>query len=139
MPGWKEAGDQTRLRIVEAAKRYVIEGESQNDEWLGTRTIFRPAFAGYRALYLLLAESPEFVKQLPIDIWQKWAAIIVSYPLNSFGDDEMIPHQLLVTYAYTSAPDEVIAAILTQIDADDDRGESFYFPQKLEVCCDIKF
>jgi len=139
MPGWKEATDHTRSRIIEAAKHYVIKGEPRNDEWLGMRTIFRPAFSGYRALYLLFHESPEFVKQVPINVWQKWAAIVVSYPLNSFGGDEMIAHQLLATAVYSSAPDEVINAVLTRIDADNKRGESFYFHQRLEACWDIKF
>jgi hypothetical protein len=49
LPGWEEADTETRKRIVEAGKRYVREGEPQNDEWVGTNTLFRPAFSGYRA------------------------------------------------------------------------------------------
>ena len=140
LPGWQEADAETQSRIIEAAKKYVVEGEPQNAEWVGTNTIFRPAFSAYRALYLLLAESPEFIEQLPAEIWQKWAATIVSYPLNSQGNDkEMLPHQFLVARAYEHAPDEVIEAILKQIDWENEKGDIILFPQRLDVCWDDKF
>ncbi len=139
LPGWQEADGPTRKRIVDAAKRYVVDCQPNNAEWVGTNNVFRPAFAGYRALYLLLSESAPFVEGLSEDIWAKWAAIIVSYPLNSFGDDEMIPHKDLVERAYRAAPDEVIKTILKRIDAANEKDESFYFPQRLEVCWDDRF
>jgi hypothetical protein len=139
LPGWQEADGPTRKRIVDAAKRYVVDGQPGNDEWVGTNIVFRPAFAGYRALYLLLAESAAFVEELSDDLWAKWAAIIVSYPLNSFGGDEVIPHQQLVERAYRAAPDEVIKTVLKLIDGANQKDESFYFPQRLEVCWDGRF
>jgi hypothetical protein len=139
LPGWEEADVETRRRIIEAAKRYVIDGEPQNSEWVGTNTMFRPAFSGYRALYLLLTESPEFIEQLSSDIWRKWAAIIVSYPRSSHSGDEKIPHQSLVAQAYIHAPDEVIKTILKKIDVENEKGEIIFFPQNWDVCWDDKF
>jgi hypothetical protein len=139
LPGWKEADAKTRARILEAAKRYIRDGEPQNNEWVGTNMMFRPAFSGYRALYLVLAESPEFIKELSKGTWRKWAAVIVSYPLNSHGGDEMVPHQILVTGAYTYAPDEVINTVLKQIDAENEKGGFILFPQRLDVCWEDKF
>ena len=139
LPGWEEADEPTQTRIVEAAKGYLIDGEPKNAEWVGTNVMFRPAYSGYRALYLLLAEAPDVVEGLSHDVWAKWAAIIVSYPLNTYGGDEMIPHQRLVEKAYTAAPEKVLRAILTQIDAANDKDESYYFPQRLRVCWDERF
>ena len=139
LPGWEEADSETRARIIEAAKKYVIDGDPQNDQWVGTTVMHRPAFSGYRALYLLLDESPEFIKQLSGDIWRKWAAVIVSYPLNSHGGEEMIPHQFLVAKAYYHAPDEVIQTILNQIDAENEGAGIILFPQRLDVCWDDNF
>jgi hypothetical protein len=139
LPGWEEADAETRKRIVEAAKQYLKVGEPQNDVWVGKNTLFRPAFSGYRALYLLLAEAPEFIEQLSSDIWRKWAAIIVSYPMNSRSGDEMIPHQILVAQAYKHAPDEVTQTTLRQIDADNEKGRIIFFPQRLDICWDDKF
>ncbi len=140
LPGWQEAEAETRTRIIEAAKRYVVEGEPQNAEWIGTNKIFRPAFSGYRAFYLLLAEFPEFVARLSVEVWQKWAATIVSYPLNSHGNDkEMLPHQFLVARAYEHAPDAVIETVLQQIDWENKKGDLILFAQRLDVCWDEKF
>lgn len=141
LPGWEAADAETRKRFIEAAKRYVSKGEPQNNKWVGTNILFRPAFSGYRALYLLLAEAPEFIEQLSNDIWRKWAAVIVSYPLNSHGGDEMIPHQYLVAQAYAHAPDEVIQTILKQIDSENESEKSgiILFPQRLNACWDDKF
>ncbi|PXF58329.1 MAG: hypothetical protein C4B59_13450 [Candidatus Methanogaster sp.] len=60
LPGWKAADAATKARIVETAKRYVREQDPKTQEWLGTNTIYRPVFAGYRALRLLLQEAPDF-------------------------------------------------------------------------------
>jgi hypothetical protein len=139
LPGWEEANEKTRARIVKAAKTYVMDGDPQNDKWVGTNIMFRPAFSGYRALYLLLAESPEFVENISAAIWQKWAAVIVSYPLNSYGGDEMIPHQSLISKAYTCAPDEVIQTVLKQVAAENENSGIILFPQRLNVCWDEKF
>jgi hypothetical protein len=138
-PGWEDADEPTKKRMVEAAKRYIHEGQPQNDRWVGTNIIFPPALSGYRALFLLLAESPQFVEELSLDIWAKWAATIVSYPLNSYGGDEMLPHNRLVEKAYTAAPEKVIEAIMMQIASANDKEEPYYFPQRLEVCWDAKF
>jgi len=139
LPGWKEADDHTRSRILAAAKQYVIKGEPQNDQWVGTKVMFRPAFSGYRALYLLQAEYPEFIESVSPDSWRTWAAVIVSYPLNSHGGDEMIPHQILLSKAYAHAADEVIQTILKQIDAENEQGETIILPQRLDVCWDDRF
>lgn len=139
LPGWNEADEETQVRIIEAAKIYVVKGDPQNKEWVGTTNVFRPAFAGYRALYLLLVECKDFFDQLSAAVWQKWAAVIVSYPLNSYGGDEMIPHELLVGKAYQYAPEDVIQTIFKQIDAENDGQAIILFPQRLDACWDQQF
>jgi hypothetical protein len=49
LPGWGAADSMTRARIVEAAERYVFEGDPRTDEWLEKGSPHRPALAGYRA------------------------------------------------------------------------------------------
>lgn len=99
LPGWNSADAKTRGRIIEAAKKYVIAQDPNTSEWLGTNTVHRPAFAGYRALLLLLQEAPEFLSTLPPVVWEKWAPIIIAYPVSSgIGDED--PHQKIVSLAY---------------------------------------
>ncbi len=70
LPGWQETDPHTRQRIVEAAKRYLRERDPEPDRWLGTNTWHRPAFAGYKALRLVLATEPEFISGLSAADWR---------------------------------------------------------------------
>ena len=65
--------------------------------------------------------------------------IIVSYPLNSHGGDEMTPHEILVQNAYSQGPQEVVQTVLKQIEGENERGELIYFPQRLNSCWDANF
>jgi len=82
LPGWQAADADTRVRIVEAAKRWVLEGDPRTEEWLGKDVVYRPAFAGYRALCLLLRFAPDLVEELPTDVWEKWAPIVLDFPVT---------------------------------------------------------
>jgi len=73
LPGWQEADLLTRERITEAAKVYLRERNPEPDRWLGTGVWYRPAFAGYKALRLVLASNPDFVADLSPEDWIRWA------------------------------------------------------------------
>ena len=44
--GWQDADDTVRSRIVRAAETYLRIGSPDNDLWLGTNKLHRPALAG---------------------------------------------------------------------------------------------
>lgn len=135
LPGWKAADSTSRKRIVQAAKRYVREQDPKTTEWLGKNILYRPAFAGYRALLLLLQEEPHFLSELPADIWQKWAPIIIAYPVPSgFGDES--PHLTLVEMAYRHAPEEIIKTLLLMIDKENAEGNHIFITRKVQKCWD---
>ncbi len=125
LPGWETADDDTKFRIVEAAKRYIVEGDPQTDEWFGKDITYRPAFAGYRALCLVLGFAPEFLQELPADVWEKWIPIILDFPVTLNTDEEKDTHLRLVAMAYDRAPDCLISALLTLIDYEDAKGPVF--------------
>lgn len=135
LPGWKAADQTTRKRIVEAAKRYVHEQDPRTSEWLGENILYRPAFAGYRALLLLLQEEPHFLSELPADVWQKWAPTIIAYPVPSnFGDESL--HLTLVEMAYRYAPEEIIKTVLLMIDKENAEGDHIFITRKVQKCWD---
>lgn len=106
LPGWKISDNGIRERIIEAAKRYVLEGEPKNQEWIGRNIIFRPAMAGYRAIRLIFREGPEYISELDPLIWQKWAAIILAYPMRSSEKADLLDDGL-VKIAYICASSEI--------------------------------
>lgn len=135
LPGWKTAESETRVRIVEAAKKYVMEQDPEVHEWLGTNTLYRPAFAGYRALRLLLQEAPDFIRTIPAEVWKKWAPVILAYSI--FGDIEgEEPHQIMVKISYQFAPTEIIECLMCLIDKEDEERGQISITRKVEGCWD---
>jgi predicted NACHT family NTPase len=115
LPGWQTANPATRIRIVETAKHYVLEQGPEGQKWLRKDIMYRPAFAGYKAFRLLLLEAPQFVATLPVDVWKRWAPIILAVPTASINGGTPDTQQL-VKLAYQSAPDEIITTLLVVID-----------------------
>jgi predicted NACHT family NTPase len=135
LPGWKETGAETKWRLVEAAKSYLLKQDPETNRWLGNNTFYRPAFAGYRALRLVLHEDTDFILNLPVEVWQKWAPVILSYPTPS-GTDEEQPHLALVSLAYRFAPNEIIQTLVRLIDKENEGGGHVFITRKIRTCWD---
>ena len=135
LPGWQEANRETRLRIVRAAEDYVAKADPHTERWLCTNKVHRPAFAGYRALLLLQHQSPHSLQAIPDEAWQKWAPMIVAYPIITGTGDEA-PHQSLVREAYEHAPEEVIDTLMLLIDDENEDSEYLHITRKIESCWD---
>lgn len=138
LPGWKNADVVIRHRIVEAAKRYVLEQDPKTHDWLGKDIIHRPAFAGYRALQLLLQELPDFISSIPTDVWKKWAPIILTYPISnsdSIGKN-VETHNKLIKLSYQYAPDEIIQTLMTMIDKENKESGCISITHEVEDCWD---
>ena len=75
MPGWGEADESLRRRIVACAERYLAEAETSIDAWLGREPmpVYRNAIAGLRAFILLKHVSPEGYARIADATWRKWA------------------------------------------------------------------
>lgn len=114
LPGWKAADDETHVRIVQAAREYVLEGNPYNELWLGIdgAPMYHPALAGYRALRLLHKEDPGFLGIVPPAAWGRWAGIILSYPVVSEGEEAEVK-TALACMAYSQAGEAVRDAFRT--------------------------
>ena len=137
LPGWLNIDSNMRMRIVEAAKRYLIEHDPETNKWIGTNTMYRPAFAGYRALYLLLQEYPDYLYVLSNTIWGKWASIIIAYPVSSGLGEEGL-HNKLISLAYKNAPEQIIENLLIMIDKENNENSNVYITSKLKECWDSR-
>ena len=113
-PGWQNADQETQKRIVNAARSYLSTTLISDGKWFRSDSIFPPNLVGYRALFLLFQEEPEYVHSLPKEMWVKWAATIVAYPIWTGTFDEE-PYCLL-KLAYQKAPASICCYALKQID-----------------------
>jgi nucleoside phosphorylase/predicted NACHT family NTPase len=111
-PGWAQADDGTRARIIAAAKWYLRYGDPDLAAWIGKNVLSFRAAGGYRALRLLLHEEPGYLADLAPALWERWAPIVLGFPVST-GDDtggEEAQEDLL-TLAYRDAPAQVIATL----------------------------
>lgn len=135
--GWLASNTATKTRIIEAAKQYILKADPQTYEWLGTNKISYSAIGGYRALRLIVQEDNQFLNTLPKDIWQRWAAIILSYPSSSLEKERSI-REGLVTLAYQFAPDEILHTLSVLIDAENNQGDYLFSLSKVKDCWDAR-
>ncbi len=138
LPGWKDADDVTRRRIVAGAKLFLRLGDPHNDRWIGTNTLHRPALAGYRAMVLLAHEEPKALAGLTPELWDRWAGAIVGFPSSSsnIGNPKLTID--LVHLAYEHAPEAVIFTLLRIIDKEDREYDRVSMLQKVAGCWDAR-
>lgn len=122
LPGWAELDESLRQRCVDAAGTYLNNADPKTADWLGTRTIYWPAVAGYRALLLLRRLRPKALARLPSDSWSRWAAAVVAYGPLDHGTQA--DQGLLLEQAVRNAPGEVAKAILAEVDRDNREHQS---------------
>lgn len=133
--GWKSADAKTRRRLVNAALKYVLEEDPKTQEWLGENILHRPAFAGYRALRLLLKQAPGRLVSIRHDVWVKWAPITLAFPTSSGLADETLDKKLLAM-AYQHAPEDIIRTLEIMIDKENSEIDHIYIVREVESIWD---
>ena len=140
-PGWTEIDDETKRRMVAAAKQYLMAWDSRPDDWLGARIVHFEDFAGYRALLIVESFDPDFLHSLSAERWANVAPAILGFPTSSgFGIESEEAQRRLAGVAYAQAPDAVIAAIVKLIDREnaDEQSHHLYILQRVGACWDEK-
>ena len=131
-PRWAVLAQHLQNRLVAAARRYLDVGDCAPEEWLGTETFHRPAYAGYRALVLLRRLDPDALGTLPASVWQRWAPIIMAAHV-AHGAGTREDKQALLDLARAYAADELFAAAVTLIESADERGDSIDYDLELAL------
>lgn len=135
LPGWIEADDSTKERILNAARLYLSDGDPENQAWLGINNFCYSALLGYQALILLRQQAPTFILSLSAEEWQKWTAIILAYP--NWGRNEDREHrQEFIKRAYQNAPSEFIKVLMLLIEKDNRENGSVHINSLIVNCWD---
>jgi hypothetical protein len=136
LPGWQITDELTHTRIVRAAKEYIVRGQPDDGVWLGTNVIHRPTYAGYRALVLVANLDRAFLETIKQGDWEKWAAIIVGFPISMGTMDIKDPALELIKLAYANASERVIFALCRTIDSENQATASgdIHIHHKMMIC-----
>jgi predicted NACHT family NTPase len=136
LPGWENADEQVRTRIIDAAIIYVLQSDPEGSRWPGGDTWPISAIAGYKALCLLLKKSPSAINTLPPETWRKWASAIMAYP--DYSSEEQSQKKALVCRAYEHAPDKITNTLLALIENENARDRAPYDIDAVEACWDTR-
>jgi hypothetical protein len=122
-PGWQTADPATRERILIAAERYLRGADPQPDEWFGQNKIWEPAWAGYRALRLLIKIAPERLTDMGAAPWERWAPVIIAWPRD--GVEEAEWNDAAVAKCFQHTPDTAARWFSKMLDANLHDGRAY--------------
>lgn len=122
-PTWQLLDEGSRLRVLDAAERYVQSRAGSVVEWAADGGRTWGMWAGYRALWLLESQATERLAQLPGSVWAAWGPVIVTERTYSSDEKGTAGRKNLLGRAYAAAPEEVTrAARQLLLDEDGDGG-----------------
>ena len=145
MPGWNEADETLRRRILTGAEQYLVEAETSIDDWLGHEPmpVYRNAIAGLRAFILLKQVSSEGYARIAVETWRKWAPVIVGLRRRTVIENSTAIAAILAD-ALNHAPAEFVNAVRTIIHLERQRmrapnatppvGLPFFILKNLDGC-----
>ncbi|MDG2990449.1 hypothetical protein L3556_05805 [Candidatus Synechococcus calcipolaris G9] len=131
LPGWQDAEEAIQIRIIEGAKEYVQKQDDVDYDWIGTNTFNRPALAGCRALQLLSTKSSDFLENLPPEIWQRWAPIIIGTRISNQHEDSYLE---IARHAYLNASQEFIQTLIALINKENQEHSYLSVIDHLDRC-----
>ncbi|MDC3985934.1 5'-methylthioadenosine/S-adenosylhomocysteine nucleosidase family protein [Polyangium jinanense] len=137
-PGWQDADQGIRERILAAAKHYIMTHDPKPEKWLGKRVYYWPAIGGYRGLFLLWTLATGWVEALPSPVWQRWAPVALGYPPEFHEHPTTELHRQLVGLTYRHAPNETLAALDVLFDEESRRGNEVFVTRELAHCWDAR-
>jgi hypothetical protein len=104
-PGWQEADDSTRERLVQLADTYLRQATPLADAWFDkpNHTGGDYAIAGMKAIWLLRRQAPDQFAMLGAETWKTWTpAILGCQAFDGEADDA--DTIALISEAYHIAP-----------------------------------
>jgi len=110
MPGWKSADEPTKQRMLDAAEKYLVVGQTSIAQWIGTTLLQRNDVAAFRAMLLLRQHEQPAYEQITASTWAKWAPVVVAVPKSS-GFDKSTLLVEVVSDALNLAPTEFVGAV----------------------------
>ena len=136
LPAWQRAGEALRERLVNIAQLYVEHCDAAPDKWFAKPgVVHRPAYAGFKALYLLSRERSDVFVSLPASVWKKWVPAILGTPNFSEQEDVSI---FLTERAYTAVPEELAEWIVKEVRREGTAGNSLEVLYKIEKIVDSR-
>ncbi len=133
LPGWHLLDEPAQEKIAAFAENYLLTQKPKARKSPGI--LYQTDSAAYKALCYLQSRAASKCDLLPSIIWEKWATIVVQYPVWS-DRDNMQMHQQLVRSAYNKVPQKVCHCLGKYIDNENKQTGNMDFLDKFALCWD---
>ena len=131
LPGWDVLDEPTKEKFAGFAEDYLLAQKPKaNNE---PRTFYQNDSAAYKALFYLKVHAEKMYNLLPLTIWEKWATIIIRYPIWSDRDNMSI-HQRLIQSVYNKMQPVVLKCLGKCIDEENKQGGNLGLLDKFDFC-----
>ncbi|WP_437942694.1 SIR2 family protein [Sorangium sp. So ce341] len=130
-PGWQRASEETRGRILDVGRKYLLKANEHSDEWLGKAVLYHPAAAGYRYICLLDAIDPAWLDEHAVAVWANWSSIALAFALNADAQSQRV-----VSRAYRAQPARVRDVLRALLDDDHRKHGHPFRLHQMEACWD---
>jgi hypothetical protein len=125
LPGWLEAADETKKRIVQAAKRYLMETTFPELDAAPSSQIRNGASAGINALWLLQTVEPAFLSEQSPEFWVRWFPSLTED--GRAGEDKVEAIETVFRLAAHSAPEAINQRLLEVIEFQNAGEQKYLF------------
>ena len=134
-PGWRDAGPETRKRIIEVAKRYLsVDAIAEDFSSKGSQdSIYIGAF---EAMWLLLEVAPDWLKSRPDSWWNGWCRYILAKSMLNMHEEPTDPKLRLATLLNGSTPSSVCREVMHLLSSDGTDGRHWRLSDALRLLAD---
>lgn len=122
LPGWIQASQDLRGRIIEAAKTFLTTTSFRSNPWFPSNRVPNGAYAATNAFVLLNATEPNFLGQQLEDFWSGWIPSLLADSRTHYENDEAA--KAIFKMAALAAPTVIATRLVEQIDYEN--GEHKY-------------
>jgi hypothetical protein len=137
MPRWRLLDPADRERVTTAARRYLSTRLCDPDAWVdNTSTLHYAAYAGYRALTLLLHTRPTALGELSQEDWIEWAPIIAAMTCTTIDGPLWEDKAELLRHADLHAHPVLVEALTRYIRAAAAAGLHSYWTNEVDFLFD---
>lgn len=131
---WKNLEENTRTRMIEAAKYYVSNQDCNPVKWLCENSWPVSAITDCQALYLVMTEASDFRDIQTREFWIKWAPVITG--LSKAASQLDSAYFQLLKRTYKETPEDVINSLMILIDGECKERDYFSYSGAIEAIWD---
>lgn len=137
MPKWRLLDPADRERVTYAARTYLSTRLCDPDAWVdNTKILHYAAWAGYRALTLLLRTRPTALGELSQEDWIEWAPIIAAMTCTTMDGPRWEDKAELLRHADPHAHPVLVEALIRYLRAAAAAGLHSYWTNEVDFLFD---